>query len=195
MKAAVSVETDPLKLIERMRAGDRTAAAEFLTRYGSRVRRRIHGKLSQPMRRLFDSMEIMSTVARRLDQLICTGQLQATSEGQMMALLNQMVDHAVIDKARIFRKLQSVEGEDAQFARTLQRRLQDAEERAPDGAAGLIEHALHLLDDTVDRAILSAWLAGTAHVETAMWLGLSADAVRQRWVSIRSRLRKAYEEE
>ena len=183
----------PLDLIARMRAGDRAAAAEFMECYGSRMRRRIHAKLSVPMRRLFDSMEILSTLSRRLDHLVRSGRLQATTEGQLWNLLFRMADHAVVDKARVFRKLQSVEGEDAAFAQAVQRRLKWAEDREPDGAAVEIDHAMHLLPDPVDRTILSMWLADTPHVTTAEWVGLSPEAVRQRWCTIRSKLRAAYE--
>jgi hypothetical protein len=183
-----------LELLSRMRTGDRAAAADFMDRYGSRMRRRIHAKLSQPMRRLFDSMEIMSTLARRLDHLVGAGQLQASTEGQLWSLLTRMADHAVVDKARIFRRLQSVEAEDAGFAQTVQRRLRWAEEQEPDGATVEIDHALHLLADPVDRTILSLWLADTPHVTTAEWVGLSPAAVRQRWSVIRSKLREAYKE-
>ena len=69
-------------LIARMRAGDRAAAAAFITQYGDRVRRRVSGKLSPAMRRLFDSQEIMSTVARRLDHCVSGGELAAMAPDQ-----------------------------------------------------------------------------------------------------------------
>jgi hypothetical protein len=69
-------------LLARMRAGDRDAAAAFVTRYGTRIRRRLRGKMSPSIRRLFDSQELMSTVARRLDAFVRSGRLAAVSEGQ-----------------------------------------------------------------------------------------------------------------
>ena len=56
--------------LDRMRRGDRVAAAVFITRYSSRIHRRISGKLSPGMRRVFDTQEIFSTFGRRLDQLV-----------------------------------------------------------------------------------------------------------------------------
>ncbi|MFM9994440.1 MAG: hypothetical protein ACKVU4_01420, partial [Phycisphaerales bacterium] len=66
---------DPEALLQRMRRGDRAAAGEFVNRYGSRLLRRIRSKLSQPMRRVFDSVDILSTLARRLDRFVSSGQL------------------------------------------------------------------------------------------------------------------------
>ena len=57
-------------LLRRMRNGDREAAAQFITRYEDRIRRRIRGKLNPSVRRLFDSQDIFSTIGRRLDQYV-----------------------------------------------------------------------------------------------------------------------------
>ena len=92
-------------LLDRMRSGDRVAAAVFITRYGSRIRRRIHGKLSPAMRRIFDSQDILSTLGRRLDQYVRFGRLAAASEDELWALVFRMAENAVIDKARVFRRL------------------------------------------------------------------------------------------
>ncbi len=64
-------------LLDRVRGGDREASAEFISRYGPRIRRRVRGKLSPAMRRLFDSQEILATVARRLDQMVASGERRA----------------------------------------------------------------------------------------------------------------------
>ena len=58
----------PADLLARIRAGDRDAAAAFLDRYGPLVRRRVRGKLGQQMRRVFDSQDLWSTLARRFDR-------------------------------------------------------------------------------------------------------------------------------
>lgn len=183
----------PAELLARMRAGDREAAAEFVTRFGSRLLRRIRTKLSQPMRRVFDSLDILSTLARRLDHFVHSGQLEAATEDQLWSLLFRMAEHAVIDKARVFRRLQSAEGEDSTFAREMLARLQAAEVRRRDGPEVELERAMQSLQDRVDRTILSLWLLGTPHIATAEWVGLTPAAVRQRWHSIRTRLRATFE--
>lgn len=175
-------------LLSRMQRGDREAAAEFITRYGARVRRRVRGKLPPSMRRLFDSQEILSTVGRRLDRYVRSGKLDLLAEGQLWALVFRLADNAVIEKARLFRRLDRIEGEDGPFARILLDRLHRAERAA--GAELEIDAALHELASETDREILSQWLLGRSHAETAMRLGCAPTAVRKRWQRIKHRLRE-----
>ncbi len=179
------------ELLERMRAGDRAAAAEFMTRYGPMIRRRIRGKLRPSMRRLFDSQEILSTVVRRLDRFVSEGKLSASNERQLWGLVLTMAEHAVLDKARIFRRLREVEGEDGGVARMLATRLRQAERPGGDGLEIGIARVLDLLDDGVDRQILQLWLLAKSLNVIARDVALSPAAVRKRWQSIRTRLQRS----
>jgi hypothetical protein len=176
-------------LLLRMRAGDRVAAAEFLMRYGSRIRRRIRGKLGPAIRRLFDSLEILSTLGRRLDLYVMSGRLQATNETQLWGLLFKMADNALIDKARLFKRLQLTEGEDYDFARELSSRLHEAEETAESGVEIEIDNCLRVLGDPIDRRILSMWLTGESHRAIAEHVELAPTAVRKRWEKIKHELK------
>jgi len=179
-------------LLQRMRGGDRGAAATFVTRYDARIRRRIRGKLSPAMRRIFDSQEILSTVGRRLDMFVRSGRLEATSEDQLWALVFRMAHNAVIDKARVFHRLQEVEDEDGQFAQHFYSRLRQAERDRREGAEIEIERALKLFDDHIDREILSLWLVGASHNVIAENVDLAPTAVRKRWQKIRTKLHKCF---
>ena len=176
-------------LVVRMRAGDRDAVAEFVTVFGPLVRRRVRGKLNPGMRRLFDSQEILSTLSRRLDRYVRAGRVEAASEPQLWALVFKMVDAALVDKVRIIRRLRHVEGEDSPFAQTLLTRLDDAGRRGEEDIALQLDAALRLLPSATDRQIVSLWLMGNSHRVIADYVGLSYDATRQRWQSIRERLR------
>lgn len=180
--------TDVELLLSRMRRGDRAAAAIFVTRYGSRIRRRIRGKLSPAMRRLFDSQDLLSTVGRRLDQIVRSGRIEAATPDQFWALVFRVAEHAVIDKARVFRRLQVVEDEDGPFAHELSSRLRLAERKRKEGAAIEIEAALKLFSNHTDRQILSLWLAGNQHDAIAAHVDLAPTAVRKRWQKIKSEL-------
>lgn len=177
-------------LLDRMQRGDRDAAAIFVTNYGSKIRRRIRGKLSPAMRRLFDSQEIISTLGRRLDDYVNRGQLDAVSEAQLWKLVLRMANNAVIDKARLFRRLEQNEGADSEFARDLLSQLEGAERRERDGAVIEVEKVLATMSDSVDREILSNWLNDTPLNEIAVLLEMNPDAVRKRWQKIRERLRE-----
>ena len=165
------------ELLRQMRAGNREAAATFISRYGTRIRKRIRGKPNPGMRRIFDREDIISALGRRLDLYVGSGRLRAGTEEQLWALVSRMADHAVMDKARVFRRLEQVEGEDSAFARQLFSPQEEEE----------IELALNLLDDRIDRQILSYWLAGMPHSAIGEHVGLAPTAVRKRWHFIKSR--------
>ena len=184
-----------LELLERMRAGDRAAAALFVTRYGSRIRRRIRGKLSPAMRRIFDSQDILSTLGRRLDLFVRSRRLEALNEGQLWALVFRMAENAVIDKARVFRRLRQVEEEDGEFAQQLAIRLRLAERDQSEGAEVEIRNVLNLLEDQIDREILSRWLMGMDHRGTAELVNLAPTAVRKRLQKIKAELHRRFVEE
>jgi hypothetical protein len=186
---APSPQTDIDRLLVRMRAGDRDAAAEFLMRYGSRIRRRIRGKLGPSIRRLFDSLEILSTLGRRLDLYVMSGRVNAANEAQLWTLVCKMADNALIEKGRLFRRLQNAEGEDGEFAQALARRLRKAESANEVGVEIEIEKCMRSIGDPVDRRILALWLSGEPHLSIAEHIDLAPTAVRKRWERIRSELK------
>jgi hypothetical protein len=176
-----------------MRAGDRDAAAAFVAAYGPLIRRRVRGKLGPAMRRLFDSMEILSTVSRRLDRYVRSGRVRADSETQFWSLVFRMVDAAMADRLRILRRLRAVEGEDSDFAQALLVRLEAADAR-DDGPESVVDDALRALDDPADRQALSLWLMGNSLRVVAECLGVSHEAMRHRWGAIRDRIRRRLQE-
>lgn len=180
------------ELLLRMQAGDRDAAAEFLMRYESRIRRRIRGKLGTAIRRLFDSLDILSTLGRRLDLYVMSGRLQVASEAQLWNLLFRMADNALVDKARVFRRLQAVEGEDSEFAQQLALRLREAEIQGDSGVEIEIDKCLREIEDPIDRRILSLWLTGEPHTSIAEYVDLAPTAVRKRWERIKAQLRRRF---
>ena len=175
-------------LLGRMRGGDRDAVGEFIDRYGDRIRRRVRGKLGPAMRSVFDSQEILSTVARRLDELVCAQRLEAREEDQLWALVYRIATNAVIDKARVFKRLRRVEGVDRVFARHLLDDLSQADRTGQHGGELRIEAMLRALSDPIDRQILEMWLRDVPQVGIARALGMPAGTVRRRWIGIKARL-------
>lgn len=179
---------DASEMLVRMRSGDRAAASEFLSAFGDQIRRRIHGKLAGGVRRVFDSQEIMSTLGRRLDRLVLSGELRAIATPQLWALIFKIIDVAVMDKVRVFSRLQAAEGEDSSFATDFARRMKERERADVLGPELELEAAFGCLRSDTDRKVLELWLNGAAHAEIAETIHTSVDAVRQRWRSIRDRL-------
>jgi len=185
-------DSDLAALLERVRQGDREASAAFIGRYGSRIRRRVRGKLSPAMRRLFDSQEILATVARRLDMLVANGQIHAVSDGQVWSLVFTIVDHSLVEKARVYRGLRAKEGEDSALAEKILARLKESERVREDGPELEIDRALRSLGDRVDRQILSLWLMGRDASSIAVAVDMAPATVRKRWERIRDQLRETY---
>ncbi|MCZ6835323.1 MAG: ECF-type sigma factor [Planctomycetota bacterium] len=184
---------DVENLLQRMRDGDREAAALFITGYDNRIRRRIRGKLNPAMRRLFDSQDILSTVGRRLDQYVSAGSLEANNERQLWALVFRMALNAVIDKSRMYRRLQRAEGPDSLVAQEILRRLRHADQNLHGGFEIELELALDLFSDDIDREILFQWLNGFRLNEIARSIDMAPTGVRKRWQKIRERLQERFQ--
>lgn len=184
-------------LLERMRAGDREAAAEFMAANADLIRRRYRRKLGPGMRRLFDSMELLSTITRRLDRCIRAQSLRAESDVQLWALIYQIADNCLTNRVKIYARLKEIEGggEDSEIVRLLTDRMRAAESMATaHGPEVELESVFALLDDQTDREILSGWLRGQTHAITADQLSMTEDAVKKRWQRVRQSLRDSLED-
>lgn len=173
-------------LLGRMRGGDREAVGEFIDRYGGKIRRRVRGQLGVSMRRLFDSQEILSTVARRLDSLVTAGDVRAREEDQLWALVFQIARFSIVDKARVMERLATVEAEDRDFAVEVATELEGAAEGEESDRR--VERMFLSLPDPVDRQILEMWLRDVPQVAIGRALGMPAGTVRRRWRGIKDRL-------
>ena len=101
-----------------------------------------------------------------------------------------MAENAIVDKARVFRRLRRVEDEDSPFAHHLSRRLRQASRAQKAGVEIELGRVLEHVPDPVDREILSLWLVGTDHAAIADHLELAAPTVRKRWQRIRAALQE-----
>lgn len=141
------------------------------------------------MRRLCDSQELVSTIARRFDKLVLNGSVEAESERQLWALIFTIGDNALADKSRILAHLERVEGPDSEIAREWRLRFARAERAGEDGMEGELDQMLRVLDQSTDRQILTMWLMGIEHALIASELNLEPANVRKRWERIKSELR------
>ena len=181
-------------LLVRMRHGDRDAAAEFITRYGTRIRRRIRGKLGPALRRVFDSEDVLSTLGRRLDEFVSSGRFDPADEDELWALLLHMARHAVIDKARDVQRSRRAEDGDGPLVGHLSRHRAGGGSESP-AADEEVGKALDSLPDRIDRDILSMRLEGERHAAIARFVNLPRTAVEKRWQRIKRRLRRRLSEE
>ena len=180
-------------VVLRLQAGDRAAAAEFIERYGPLIRRRVRGKLSPTARRVFDSQEILATVARRFDAFVAGHRLTAGDEAGVMSLVLRMAEAAVIDKSRVMQRSRRLEAEDGPFVYALRQRMETADAKSPDGATQELARLFELARTPAERELLTLRLHGLSHGSIAWMLGITPDAVRCRWQALRDHLRTQWE--
>jgi DNA-directed RNA polymerase specialized sigma24 family protein len=176
-------------VLQRIRAGDREAAAEFLMRNEALLRRRYRNKVGSSLRRIMDSEDLVATLSRRLDAYVASGRVQALTIDQFWTLIHRMVEHLVSDKARVLKRLKRAEADDRALAEALARRL----ETGPGTAGDEPLSVLPLIEDATDREIVRLWLGEIRLDLIGERLGLSAANVRKRWQRIRTALRSRLE--
>lgn len=183
------------RLLDKMRDGDREAAALFVTRYGPRIRRRIHGKLGPAMRRIFDSQDILSSVGRRLDAFIRGRKLTAKNERELWGLVHRIASRVLIDTARTFYHVQETEREDSDFAYMMASRLRQADRSSTAGIEIELERVFELVGDQTDCTILYHWLEGKSYGTIAQIVQLTPVYVRKRWERLKAGLREHWAKE
>ncbi|HEX8877135.1 MAG TPA: hypothetical protein VF777_10330 [Phycisphaerales bacterium] len=183
------------ELLERIRSGDRSAAADFVASQAPFIRRRYRQRLNHAMRRLCDSQDLVATILRRLDRMVSRGAVSAASEAELWSLIFRIADHAVIDKSRILKKTNRLVGEDSLLAyeiRCSMARANRLGHRNGISNADDVELARMIrgVPAEVDREILTLWLLDNDLRVIADEIGMEPAAVRKRWQRLREALRK-----
>jgi DNA-directed RNA polymerase specialized sigma24 family protein len=178
-----SVSSD---LLERIRLGDRQAAAEFVSRTAPLIRRRFRGKIARSLRTLFDSDDLLATISRRLDDLVRRKELIATSEAQLWALLARIATISVSEHAR--RDLRGSRGNPGSPSVS---ELPFASETKPDPALiePLLERCLAELEAEIDQRTLRMRMEDRTHAQIAASEGVTVETARKRWQRIRNTVR------
>lgn len=176
-------------LLGRMRAGDRAAAAEFVSRFGARIRRRVRGKLHPSLRRLVDTDEVLSTLGRRLDEYVKEGRLRALGEAELWSLVFQIADHTLIDHHRDVARLKAATARSGPLAEIMAARGGESRGEKVD-----LERVYASLPSGEDRQILSLWLTETPYDVMAQMVGASPESLRKRCERIREHLRRSFGE-
>ncbi len=173
-------------LLLRMRSGDRDAVGEFMHCFGAMVRLRYRRRLSSNTRRLCDSLDIMSTLTRRLDRVVARRALQADSPAQLWALVFRIADGALADGVRVAAR-SAASGQEDGVVSTLGAKLSPAADAVERNE--LLDRLGSLLLDPTDERILQLWVRGSSHTEIADQLMMSGEVVRKRWQRLREQLR------
>jgi len=187
-------ETSVGELLRRIGGGDRESAALFVRRFAPVIRQRFRARLSPSLRRLMDSTDLVSTVGRRLDQMVASGGVDVENEHQLWALVNHLARAAIADKARVLGRLRRVESADSGWARAFLERSSGLGRESEDRFDETLDAAMGALESDLDRRVLALWLGGWSHVQISAQLDMTPNAARQRWHRVRARLADALTE-
>ena len=165
----------------------RDRAAELLLSQRDKINRRIHSRMLQSARKITDTEEVLSTALRRLDSLIVKGSMRAQSDAQLFALVHQVIERTIREKAR--------------NARRLKRRELLAEELAASARVegivptqDLLVRIGRLANDATDKEIALLRARGIRLHEIAESLGMPDAVVRKRWSRLKIRAREIMSE-
>jgi RNA polymerase sigma factor (sigma-70 family) len=176
-------------LLARIRNGDETASAELVQRYERPVLRAVRARLSNRMRRVLDSMDVMQSVNRSLLLGLRSQKFQFVQPAQLIALAVLLVQRKV---ARHWRRMKGTPlGEDVIQSDGFP--MHEVESHEPEqssviAAEDLLQRFLSRLDG-LDRQLVQLRLDGNSSIEVAALLNLDAAFVRMRWARLRNNLR------
>ncbi len=166
------------QLVERMRSGDREAAAVYLLRRKAELARWVARNMRNEG--AHSREDILSTVMRRFDRLVMRRRFVAGTEEEAKSLLFTMAQRAMIS---LFRRRRSLAPLDE---RTLQSR--DAVPLPSDEAElARIREMISGLD-APSYELLVLKLSGRDSHGIAQAMGITPEAVRQRWKVLKDRL-------
>lgn len=143
-------------------------------------------RLTLNTRSVFDSEDVFSSVVRRLDGLAAEGELRPQSEAELWALAKQIAMNTAVSKTRLIERARALLTDDGPLAYEVGRRLNAC---LGDDDAGVLVHKMYeALENSAERQIFGLMLRGASHRAVSQLLGISEDACRQRWMTIRRKL-------
>ncbi|MBK7405154.1 MAG: hypothetical protein IPJ41_11105 [Phycisphaerales bacterium] len=146
------------------------------------------------MRRLVDSQDLLSTIARRLCQRVQANRVVAADSRQLWALVFRIGDDALIDRVRIVSRLRALEAADSPFVQMLRARLVGDDGPGGRGFEHEMAAMLESLPTDIDRELLVLWLHGASLADAGEQLGLTPAAARKRWQRLRESIRDHWKE-
>ncbi len=97
----MSIDNAFRALVQRVREGDETAAAELVQHYETAIRRAVRKRLSDPqLGRVFDSMDICQSVLASFFVRLGAGQFDLEEPDQLLKLLATMARNKLYDQIR-----------------------------------------------------------------------------------------------
>lgn len=166
---------------------NREQLAAFVLEHSDRVRAIARRKIRTSARSAFGSEDVLSTVLRRLDVLAAEGLVRAKSEAQLWALVRSVAENVSLERVRLLESTLNRTGEDADFWSQIHRDFRRT--KRDEGAFVRLYELLLMLENQDQRQLFMLRLRGASHKVIAQQLGITSDAVRQRWHAVVVQLR------
>lgn len=183
---------NPVDLFGRLQGGDRQAAAEMMLRCSRTLRDQFRYRIGPELRRLMDSEDLVSSVARRLDHAVSAGRATFANEAEMWGFLRTLADRVLADRTRELARLRRAESE-ATRGDPPGGATPSTDRPVPGVDSENIEtRAFGLLRSEAERRVLTLWLRGMSLSAIATDIGVPAPTVRQQWLRVRNRLLREF---
>lgn len=170
-------------LLERIRSGDREAAAAFLDLHRPLLAHRLRWRVRRGDYRLSETDDLVSTVARRFDRYVAEHGVQASRIARLMTLLHTIADAAANEALRRARRVRLRERQAAL------RGVSIAQTPPCHGAEPSEWSRLDDLDP-LSRDVVTLRMRGLDNADIARALDLPDTQVRKRFSRAMDRLRQ-----
>lgn len=171
------------ELLQRIRSGDREAAAAFLALHRPLLAHRLRWRVRRADYRLTETDDLVSTVARRFDRYVAEHGVQASRIARLMALLHTIADAAANEAIRRARRVRLREREAALP-------VDGTADTRPDDRPEAAEWARLESLDPLSRDVVALRMRGLDNADIARALDLPDAQVRKRFSRAMHRLRK-----
>lgn len=158
---------------------DADEVAKFVQENARVIRHRFRCGLSPQLQRMVETGDILSTVFRRTQGYLQKAPLQSETTGGMWRLVELITRRAAVHYGRRHSAARRAEGQ--------WWRQTPPPTNAGDLAAAL-RPVLGGLDDPFEQELVRLRATGLTHTQIAASMGVSEDAVRQRWSRLRRRV-------
>jgi DNA-directed RNA polymerase specialized sigma24 family protein len=169
----------------------RMLAARLIERDRSQLEAQIHAMLMPQARRLVDTEEIISTALRRVDEAILEERIDVQNERQFFGYVNGVLRVTMLEKARRGGTLTSRE----RIAARLRDQLTDGSGEVISLLPEDLIEVGNRIPDSIDREIVLLRGRNFSFKQIAEQTGLSPEAARKRWQTVRERLKQTYLQE
>jgi DNA-directed RNA polymerase specialized sigma24 family protein len=135
---------------------------------------------------VYDSPDVASSVLRRMDLLAHEGRLDTLTDDEVIRFALTVASNRAVSRTRTMERLATMMAEDGRYAQLVRDRVGRCED--DEQAALFLCRIAASIDDGVARQLFMLRWKGLTSDMIGQVLGISPEAVRQRWSTLRHKL-------